>query len=244
MARIIDITNQKFGRLTAINIAGKDSRGETIWHCICDCGQTKDVLSSNLRKGLTQSCGCLQKEKAGQKTPIKNLTNQRFGKLIALEPTKERLNGQVIWKCLCDCGNITYIRSYNLISGSCQSCGCLSQSHGELKIQEILTKNNISYEKEKTFPSCIFEDTQQLARFDFYVNQSYIIEFDGEQHFTYNNTGWNTKEHYLRVKLHDKYKNQWCKDNNIPIIRIPYTHLKNLELSDLLIDTSLFRLEE
>lgn len=244
MARIIDITNQKFGRLTAINIAGKDSRGETIWHCICDCGQTKDVLSSNLRKGLTQSCGCLQKEKAGQKTPIKNLTNQRFGKLIALEPTKERLNGQVVWKCLCDCGNIAYIRSYNLISGSCQSCGCLNQSHGELKIQEILIKNNISYEKEKTFPSCIFEDTQQLARFDFYVNQSYIIEFDGEQHFTYNNTGWNTKEHYLRVKSHDKYKNQWCKDNNIPIIRIPYTHLKNLELSDLLIDTSLFKLEE
>ena len=175
---------------------------------------------------------------------FKDLTNQRFGKLVALKPTEERLNGQVIWKCLCDCGNIVHIRSYNLTSGICQSCGCLNQSHGELKIQELLTENNISYEKEKTFPSCVFEDTQQLARFDFYVNQSYIIEFDGEQHFTYNNTGWNTKEHYLRVKTHDKYKNKWCKDNNIPIIRIPYTHLKNLELSDLLLDTSLFKMEE
>ena len=62
MGKIIDITGQQFGRLTALNIAGKDSRGETIWHCMCECGNPKDVLSSNLRKGLTQSCGCLQKE--------------------------------------------------------------------------------------------------------------------------------------------------------------------------------------
>lgn len=69
MGKRIDITGQKFGRLTALNIAGKDSRGETIWHCICDCGNEKNVLSSNLRKGLTQSCGCLQKERAGKKNP-------------------------------------------------------------------------------------------------------------------------------------------------------------------------------
>ena len=53
MGKIIDITGQQFGRLTALNIARKDSRGETIWHCICECGNPKDVLSSNLRKGLT-----------------------------------------------------------------------------------------------------------------------------------------------------------------------------------------------
>lgn len=53
MGKIIDITGQKFGRLTALNIVGKDNRGETIWHCICDCGNSKDALSSNLRKGLT-----------------------------------------------------------------------------------------------------------------------------------------------------------------------------------------------
>lgn len=136
------------------------------------------------------------------------------------------------------------MRSYNLTSGATQSCGCLNQSHGELKIQQILKNNNIPYEMEKTFLSCVFEDSQQLARFDFYVNQSYIIEFDGEQHFTYDNRGWNTKEHFMRLRAHDTYKNHWCKDNNIPIIRIPYTHLDNLELSDLLLETSPFRLEE
>ena len=48
----------------------------------------------------------------------------------------------------------------------------------------------------------------------------------------------------MHLKAHDTYKNRWCKDNNIPIIRIPYTHLDNLELSDLLLETSPFKLEE
>lgn len=244
MGKIIDITGQRFGRLTALQVIGKDGRGEKIWHCICECGNTKDALSSNLRKGLTQSCGCLQKERAGKNTPIKDLTNQRFGKLIAIEPTKERLNGQVVWKCLCDCGSEAYVRSYNLTSGSSQSCGCSTQSHGELKIQSILEENNIPYEREKSFETCVFEDSKSLARFDFYVNNSYVIEFDGEQHFYYSNTGWNTKENFLRTKAHDNYKNQWCKNNNIPIIRIPYTHLKNLNLLDLLLNTSPFVKEE
>lgn len=240
MGKIIDITGQRFGRLTALEVAGVDSRGEKIWHCVCDCGNTKNALSSNLRKGLTQSCGCLQKERAGKNVLIKDLTNQRFGKLTAIEPTKERLNGQVVWKCLCDCGNEAYVRSYNLVSGSSQSCGCAMQSHGELKIQNILKENNIPFEKEKSFETCVFEDSKSLARFDFYVDNSYIIEFDGEQHFSYSNRGWNTREHFLRTKTHDNYKNQWCKDNNIPIIRIPYTHLKNLNLFDLLLNTSSF----
>ena len=244
MAKIIDLTGQKFGRLTVEYRAGKDHRGESIWHCICECGNTKDVLSSNLRKGATQSCGCLQKERAGKKTPIKDLTNQKFGKLTAIKPTEKRLNGQVIWLCQCECGNEVEVRSYNLVSGITCSCGCLNHSHGELKIQQMLENNNIPYEMEKSFTSCVFEDSQQMARFDFYVNQSYIIEFDGEQHFTYNNRGWNTKEHFMHLKAHDTYKNRWCKDNNIPIIRIPYTHLDNLELSDLLLETSPFKLEE
>ena len=40
---------------------------------------------------------------------IKDLTGQKFGKLIVLEITPERRNRQVVWKCLCECGNITYV---------------------------------------------------------------------------------------------------------------------------------------
>jgi hypothetical protein len=37
-------------------------------------------------------------------------------------------------------------------------------------------------------------------------------------------------------------KNQWCKENNIPLIRIPYTHLKDLSIEDLILETSKFKI--
>ena len=55
---------------------------------------------------------------------IKDLTNQRFGKLLVLEITSERRNRQVVWKCQCDCGNITYVVGQALRNGHTKSCGC------------------------------------------------------------------------------------------------------------------------
>ena len=51
---------------------------------------------------------------------------------------------------------------------------------------------------------------------------------------------WNTKENFELLKKHDNIKNQWCKENNIPLIRIPYTHLDNLKIEDLKLETSSF----
>jgi hypothetical protein len=56
-------------------------------------------------------------------TNAKNLTGQKFGKLTAIEPTKQKRDRHIIWKCLCDCGKITYIRSMSF--GRIKSCGCL-----------------------------------------------------------------------------------------------------------------------
>lgn len=71
------------------------------------------------------------------------------------------------------------------------SCGCLKQSQGEFLIEQILKENNISFEKEKY----VFDyETGGKARFDFYVNDKYAIEFDGEQHYQSNNRWWNTEE--------------------------------------------------
>lgn len=73
------------------------------------------------------------------------------------------------------------------------------------------------------------------------MNNAYIIEFDGGQHFFYKEgSGWNTKEHLQKTQFSDKEKNKWCKENNIPIIRIPYTHYDNLCIEDLLLETSSF----
>lgn len=56
----------------------------------------------------------------------KDLTNQRFGRLVAIYPTKKRSKGErIIWLCHCDCGNLTEVASNNLLTGHTKSCGCL-----------------------------------------------------------------------------------------------------------------------
>lgn len=57
MPKRIDITGHRFGRLTAIRPIDKDNRGNMRWLCQCDCGKERIVLSNNLRRGLSASCG-------------------------------------------------------------------------------------------------------------------------------------------------------------------------------------------
>ena len=74
-------------------------------------------------------------------------------------------------------------------------------------------------------------------RFDFYINEdNYIIEYDGEQHFKDTNGFFKTT--LEEIQKRDIFKNQWCKENNIPLIRIPYTRYDDLCIEDLLLETS------
>ena len=73
---------------------------------------------------------------------IKNKIGKKFGKLIVLEDTGKRQLKYVIWKCLCDCGNITEVRSNHLKSGHTKSCGCIrgyNVKHGK-------SENNNTYQ--------------------------------------------------------------------------------------------------
>ena len=107
-----------------------------------------------------------------------------------------------------------------------------NKANRNVKIAEILDEANIEYEIEKTFSSC--KDKKELP-FDFYINNSYLIEYDGEQHFDKNSIF-----DYEYTHNHDLIKTKWCKDNNIPLIRIPYTHYDNLTLEDLQLETTQF----
>ena len=59
-----DITGMKFGRLTVIERRGSDKHGNALWLCKCDCGNEVVVYGGHLRRGITMSCGCYQKDKA------------------------------------------------------------------------------------------------------------------------------------------------------------------------------------
>lgn len=58
----IDLTGQKFGRLTVIEATHKRSKGSIMWSCRCECGNLTTVRSSSLRNSHTASCGCLAQE--------------------------------------------------------------------------------------------------------------------------------------------------------------------------------------
>jgi hypothetical protein len=59
MTALIDITHQRFGRLTALSVAGRYAKdGQVQWLCRCDCGNTSTINGAILRSGHTRSCGC------------------------------------------------------------------------------------------------------------------------------------------------------------------------------------------
>ena len=118
---------QRFGRLVVQEMTSKRLNGLVSYKCRCDCGNTKYTTGAGLRvkRRPVRSCGCLQKERASQ-TQTKDITNQRFGLLVALEPIIKRGKyGYVKWKCKCDCGNIKILRGSSLRAGQVKSCGCL-----------------------------------------------------------------------------------------------------------------------
>lgn len=68
--KIIDLTGQKFGRLVVLKENGRSNKGEKVYECKCDCGNVVNVPSSYLRSKWTQSCGCLQRDRAKEASTI------------------------------------------------------------------------------------------------------------------------------------------------------------------------------
>lgn len=131
--QVLDLTGQKYNLLTVVSRANDqyNSKGKRIicWHCVCDCGNNVIVSTTNLRHGLTKSCGCLRTKRNKEKKH--DLTNQRFGRLMVKEQADDYISPQGIhlvqWHCICDCGNECDVLASHLKSGATQSCGCLSK---------------------------------------------------------------------------------------------------------------------
>ena len=235
-----DLSGKKFNRLLVLK---KDEYASKIhkrpyWLCQCDCGKQKSIAGISLKNGSTQSCGCLRNEK----TAIKNTKNElgnRYGKLTVIAKDENNDSfGRAKWICECDCGNIKSVSGADLRSGNTSSCGCKNGiSKGELKIQSVLEENNISYIREykpknlmnKRFDFAILNDNNEIVR---------LIEFDGEQHFK--ETKWG-KEKLIRTQESDTIKNLYAFENGIPLIRIPYWEISNIDIN--LIYSNKFLLE-
>jgi hypothetical protein len=155
MGTLIDLSGQRFGRLTAIRYI----KAEKKWECLCDCGTTKIVKTMLLRSGKTRSCGCLRREVVFEKiarAKLKDRTGERYGRLIAVSYDGYR-NSQAFWKCKCDCGNIVVVNTDSLRRGTTNSCGCLRKEitstrmlvHGHAKRQKGKSSEYMTWQAMK-----------------------------------------------------------------------------------------------
>lgn len=131
MGKFVDLTGQRFGRLTAASHIKENGRIK--WVCICDCGGKTVTTSTKLKSGHTQSCGCIQRERTSDVCK-KDLCGMRFGKLMVISRVS-RMGEKAKYKCKCDCGNTAVLYACNLVSGSTTSCGCFrSEKTRQLKL--------------------------------------------------------------------------------------------------------------
>ena len=103
---------------------------------------------------------------------------------------------------------------------------CIRKSKGELKIEDILNENNIEYISQYKYDDC---RNKKPLPFDFYLPlYDLLIEYDGEQHFDIKHS-FGDEESFWETVVNDSIKNQYCEDNNIKLVRIPFWEFNNIE---------------
>ncbi len=150
---------------------------------------------------------------------------------------------QVIHNNLYDYSETKYIKIFDKVRIKCNNCdsyfdqeahthlkgsGCprCRMSLGERKISSYLKEHNIIFETEKMFDGC---RNKLPLRFDFYIpSLNTCIEFDGRQHFEAEDF-FGGDEGLKNLQLRDSIKDQYCKDKNIPILRISYRDMNKTE---------------
>lgn len=240
----IDHTGEKYGKLTVVEMLYNYKNNQTYCKCKCDCGNSDYITRMDaLITGNTQSCGCAHSP---------NLTGKIFTYLTVLREAekdeittlnKYKLN-QRFWLCKCVCGNYKLATTHDLMTGHVKSCGCLfnqSTSSHEIFISELLKGECISFLTQVTFDGLRGINDYPLW-FDFYLDElNLVIEYDGKQHFEPVEYFGGVESYKIQI-ANDQVKNQFCHDNKINLLRLPY-NLSDNEIS-LKIKTTIESIQE
>lgn len=92
----------------------------------------------------------------------------------------------------------------------CRKC---SANRYELRIAKFLDDHKVQYHFGYTVPKF-----SKIKKFDFYVNNGFLLEYDGIQHYK----PTHGKEKFERQQFNDVKATSWCKENKLPLLRIPY----------------------
>lgn len=236
----IDLTGKEYEYYTVINRneeRTKQNGRNVFWNCKCHCGNSFIATTTDINKQKIKSCGCMRTKLIGQ-AHFQDISGETFGELYVIERDTNKLQtGKkpvTYWKCQCSCGNIISVDRASLVNRGQSSCGC-KKSIGELNINKLLTNNNISYKSQYT-NSDLRTDKNGYLKYDFAILQNdkviRLIEFDGPQH--------NKQEYHFGnlqdIQYRDNLKNNYAKQHNIPLVRIPYYKRDSMTIEDLMGD--------
>lgn len=129
MAKAIDLTGQRFDKLTVVRKSNqKSTDGSYLWECRCDCGNRVTRTRKALRSDGYSSCG-----RCERKAYI-DLTGKRFGKLsvIKREGSTDGKRKFPLWLCKCDCGNTCLRTASHLKSDYTNTCGACPDEKEDL----------------------------------------------------------------------------------------------------------------
>lgn len=128
------------------------------------------------------------------------------------------------------CGHSYNISPDNLLRG--KGCPLCRQSSYEDYVDEYMKIHYPSFVKQKKYDD-LRSESGRLLMFDYYIPEyDLCIEIDGQFH--YYNEYWKDRDDFLttyyNVKANDKIKNEYCDNHNIPLLRIKYDRIKNIDL--------------
>lgn len=240
-----DLSNKTFNRLTVLRKdLERTTSKHTYYKCLCNCGNPKEisVRQDKLIDGSVSSCGCYQKERV-----TKDLSGQIIGdwKIIQqVPPPKWETRTGAWWKLECIlCGEQKILKGIHINENRVGNCSKNFGSKGEIKIRQLLQNHNILFQEQYTFSD--LKPNGYPLRFDFAILNSFkkpilLIEYQGEQHYRPVEY-FGGEKRFLKAKENDEIKRIYCKNKNIPLICIPYTHYDELKIEDLLLSSSFIK---
>ncbi|MBM6686591.1 hypothetical protein H9X90_04935 [Faecalicatena contorta] len=208
-----------------------DYIGNNISNLKFRCGKCNNIYTTSLcsfieNSGYCRKCGIIEQSKSKRTSigdVIKIIESKNNNKMV--NPNEYKNTNQPI---SIRCGSCRKIFKQSLsnyrksnLTGKCPDCNEIS--YGEYLIASCLDRYRISYNRQHPFHDCC--DKRPLP-FDFYLpNYNLAIEFDGLQHMKpiYGEDAFKT------TKLHDAMKNNYCRWNDIDLLRIPYWERDNIE---------------
>lgn len=212
---------KKIGKLKILYCV--DSKWSTIyWMCRCECGRYFIASNTFLSKESVPNCGCLKEKVKERKKKEKERPSFIFdGDFLMLSipgSIQQKHGGPPSTKKL----SSQQVSVNEKIKGST----------GEKIIHKLLEDAGINFTREEIVT--LSDNTK--GRFDFFVEGKYFIEYDGAQHYKIVDK-WSGEQGLLNRLHKDALKNEYCMNERIPLIRIPYTE-KEITLDDLKLETT------